>query len=295
MNKIFLNGKIVPAEKAKISVLDRGFLYGDGVFESLRTFNRQPFLLDEHIKRLLLGAKLLKIRVPLSLPQLRTAVLKTIAANNFKESYIKIIISRGEAKGHGLDPSNSTGRPTVLVLCEELKPYPPSLYEKGWRVIISKILRTSVPTSKIKSLCYVDNMLAMMGARQAGANEAFMPDEKGHIVEGTVSNFFIVKHRELFTPPIDESILQGITRGLILKLAKRSAIKVTEEIIAPNDINNCDECFATMSGSGIVPVTYIAKKKIGNGKCGPITKQLIGLYDAETHNKQRKDINDCKF
>lgn len=282
MSKVYLNGRIIPIELATISVLDRGFLYGDGVFESLRTFNRRPFLLDEHIKRLLLGAKLLKIKAVPSNKQLKTAVLKTVAVNQFKESYIKIIISRGEAKGHGLDPSNSTGQPTVIVLCEESKPYPNTLYEKGWNVIISKIIRPSVPTSKIKSLCYVDNLLAMAEAKQAGADEALMLDEKGHVVEGTVSNIFLVKHRELLTPPLAEPILQGITRGLVLKIAAQSAFKVTEKELSPKEIFKSDECFATMSGAGLVPVTSVWNKKIGSGKCGPVTKQLISLYEAET-------------
>jgi branched-chain amino acid aminotransferase len=282
MKKIYLNGKLVPAATARVSVFDRGFLYGDGIFESLRTFKRRPFLLDEHLKRLLLGAKLLKICLPPSLTQLKTAVLKTIAANNFQECYLKVIVTRGGAKSHGLDPKNSTGRPTVLVLCEELKPYPELLYVKGWKVIISKIIRPSVPTSKIKSLCYADNMLALTAAKQAGADEALLPDEKGHVVEGSVSNFFIVKHTRLFTPPLAEPILQGITRGLVLKLAKKAGLSVVEKPIRQQDIVNCDECFATMSGAGIVPITYVGKKKLGRGVCGPVTKTLIGLYQAET-------------
>jgi branched-chain amino acid aminotransferase len=282
MTKIYLNGKIVPLAGAKISVLDRGFLYGDGVFESLRTYNRRPFLLEEHLKRLLSGAKQLKIRVPLSLPQFKTAVLKTIAANHFKEHYLKVIISRGESKGHGLDPKNSTGKPTIAVLCEELKPYPASLYVKGWSVIISKIIRPAVPTSRIKSLCYVDNMLARMEADQADANEALMLNEKGHVVEGSVSNIFIIKHREIITPPVAEPILQGITRRLVLKIAQQSALRVEEKPLSPKELYSCDECFATMSGAGIVPITAVWNRKIGKGVCGPLTKQLIGLYERET-------------
>ncbi|OGB90266.1 hypothetical protein A2625_02970 [candidate division WOR-1 bacterium RIFCSPHIGHO2_01_FULL_53_15] len=278
MAKVYLNGKIVPLENARISVLDRGFLYGDGVFESLRTYNRRPFLLEEHLKRLLFGAQQLKIKVQYSLSQLKSAVLKTVSANDFKEHYIKIIISRGEAKGHGLDPSNSKGKPTVIVLCEELKPYPSSLYENGWQAIISKIIRPQVPTSRIKSLCYVDNMLARIEAKKKWADEAFMLDEKGHVVEGTVSNIFIVRNNVIITPPVAEPILQGITRALVLKLAKRAGIRVAEKVIYPEDILTANECFATMSGAGIVPVTYLGKKKIGDGKCGPIARNLIHLY-----------------
>jgi len=219
--KVYLNGKIIPLNEAKISILDRGLLYGDGVFESLRTYDRRPFLLEEHLKRLLAGAKFIKIRVPYSLPQLKLAVLKTLAANHFKEYYIKIILTRGEAKGHGLGPSNVSGKPNLIVLAEELKEYPKELYIKGWKAIIASIRRTDIPTSKIKSLCYLDNILAKAEASRAGADEAFMLDEKGHVVEGTVSNIFIIKLGTIYTPPADAPILCGITRNLVLKLAKQ--------------------------------------------------------------------------
>lgn len=280
--KVYFNGKIIPVEQAKISVLDRGFLYGDGVFESLRTYNRQPFLLDEHLKRLLAGAKLLKFRALYSLSQLKTAVFKTLTANKYKEYYIKVILTRGETRGHGLDPSNVSGKPNLIILVEELKAYPKTLYVRGWKAIISRIRRTEVPTSRIKSLCYVDNILAKAEAKKQGADEAFMLDEKGHVVEGTVSNFFIIKLGAIYTPPIDEPILSGITRNRVIKIAKQSALELAEKIIEPKDLYNCDECFVTMSGAGIIPVTKIWNKKIGNGKCGPITQELILLYQAET-------------
>lgn len=280
--KAYLNGKIIPLEEAKISILDRGLLYGDGVFESLRTYNRHPFLLEEHLKRLLAGAKQLKIKAPYSLSQLKLEVLKTIAANRFKECYVKIILTRGEAKGHGLDFSNSAGKPTVIVLAEELKEYPKSLFVNGWKAIISTVRRAEVPTSRIKSLCYLDNALAKEEARQAGADEAFMLDGKGHMVEGTISNLFIIKLGTIYTPPLDEPILCGITRNLVLKLAKQSAFKTAEKIIDPKELYNCDECFITLSGAGIIPITRIWNRRVGNGKCGPITQKLILLYQAET-------------
>jgi len=285
MQKIYLNGKIVSIENAKISVLDRGLLYGDGVFESLRTYYRRPFLLDEHLKRLLAGARFLKIRAPYSLTQLKLAVFKTIAANQFREYYIKIILTRGETRGHGLDPSNISGKPNLIILVEELKEYPKTLYAKGWKAIISSIRRTEIPTSRIKSLCYLDNILAKMEAKKQGADEAFMLDERGHVVEGTVSNIFIVKLDTIYTPPTEEPILSGITRNLVLKIAKRSAFKAVERAIDPKDLYNCDECFVTMSGAGIIPVTKIWNKKIGNGKCGPIAQKLILLYQAETQRR----------
>lgn len=282
MSKVFLNGKILRLEEANISVLDRGLLYGDGVFESLRTYDRRPFLLDEHLKRLLAGAKQIKLRVPYSPLQLKYAALKTIAANNFKEYYIKIIVTRGIAKSHGLSFANAAGKPTVIILAEQLKEYPKDTYIKGWKAIVANIRRPEIPTSRIKSLCYLDNALALSDAKKAGADEAFMLDERGNVVEGTVSNIFTVKLGTIHTPPVEEPILAGITRNLVLKLAKQSAMRATEKIINTKDLYNCDECFITMSGAGIIPVTRIWNRKIGNSKCGPITQQLILLYQAET-------------
>ncbi|MGB9612760.1 MAG: aminotransferase class IV [Candidatus Margulisiibacteriota bacterium] len=279
--KAYINGRTLSLTEAKISVLDRGFLYGDGVFESLRTFNRKPFLLDEHLKRLLSGAKTLKISHPYSLSFLKSAVFKTLAANNFKEYYIKIILTRGEAKGHGLNFSNSTGKPNLIILVEKLKEYSKTIYRYGWKAIISTIVRPNTPTSRIKSLCYLDNALAKEEAIKHKAQEAFMLDEAGRVVEGTISNIFIVKSNIIYTPPLDEPILSGVTRAFVLKLSKRLSLRVAEKPFFPKDLYHCDECFITFSGAGIVPITKIEEKKIGNGQCGPITNKLIVLYQKE--------------
>ena len=281
--KVYLNGKILPAQKAQISVFDRGLSYGDGVFESLRTYRGKPFLLEEHLKRLLLGLKFLKIRAPLNIAQLKMAVLRTLFANKFKGSYIKIMVTRGEAREHGLDPVFAAGKPNVIIIVEPLKPYPKSIFVTGWKAIISQIIRANIPTSKIKSLCYLDNMLAKMEASQAGANEAFMLDEKGNLVEGTTSNLFLIKNGIIYTPNRDEPILQGITRNLVMKLAQRSGFRVVEKMIKPKELYSADECFVTFSGLGVVPITKIWDKKIGNGQCGPLTFTLIKFYDAEAN------------
>lgn len=280
--KLFIDGKIVPQEKSLISVFDRGLFYGDGVFESFRTYGGKPFLLDEHLKRLVKGAKTLKIRLPYSIKQLKQSVLKTIAANKFKESYIKIIITRGKAKGHGLDPKNSIGKATLIVIVEKQKAYPQKLFVSGWKAIISSIRKADVPSSKIKSLNYIDNILAKVEAKRAGANEAVLLDEKGNIAEGTISNIFIVKHGIIYTPSKDSPILAGLTRILVIKLAKQSAFRIVEKLITPKELYTADECFITFSGAGVVPITRIWNKKIGKGKCGSITASLISLYNAET-------------
>jgi len=280
--KLYLNGKIIPLNQANISVLDRGLFYGDGVFESLRTFRRKPFQLEEHIKRLLRAAKFIRIRSLPSARQLKLAVLKTLATNKLKESYIKIIITRGEARGHGLNPKNVAGKPTVIVLVEQQKSYPKKIFTDGWKAIISNIARPDLPTSRIKSLCYLDNILARIEAQKNGANEALMLDEKGNIAEGSVSNIFLVKHGTIYTPSPDAPILLGLTRKLVIKLAKQAAFKVVEKTITPKELYTADECFITFSGAGVVPITRIWKKKIGSGKCGFTTASLINLYNAET-------------
>lgn len=280
--KVYLNGKIVPLQDAKISILDRGLSYGDGVFESLRTYGGKPFQLEEHLKRLLRGLKTLRIRPPLTAAQLKLAVLRTVAANKFKESYIKVMATRGEAKRHGLDRSNAGGKASIIILVEELKPYPKAISTKGWKAIISGIVRPDVPSSRIKSLCYLNNVLAKMEAKKSGADEAFMLGERRNVLEGTVSNIFIVKHGAIYTPPKDAPILAGLTRNLIIKLAKQSAFSVIEKAISPKELYTADECFITLSGPGIVPITKIWNKKIGMGTCGSVTASLIKLYDAET-------------
>jgi branched-chain amino acid aminotransferase len=279
--KVYLNGKLLPLSQAALPVMDRGFLYGDGVFESLRTYGRQPFLLEEHIKRLLSGARSIRLRPPLSAGQIRSAVLKTLAANNFKESYIKIILTRGVAKGHGLALNNTVGKPNFLILVEELKDNQ-AAFIGGWKIIISSIKKAELPTARLKSLCYLDNALALAEAKKAGANEALLLDHKGHIAEGSVSNIFLVKLDNIYTPPAEEPILAGITRNFVIKLARQSAFRIVEKPLEPKDLYTCDECFLTMSGSGIVPVVAVWNRKIGKGKPGPITSQLQARYQQET-------------
>ena len=268
--------------KKSISIFDRGFLYGDGVFESLRTYQQKPFLLDEHLKRLLKNARFIQIKGLPSFAKLKSAVYKALAAHNFKESYLKIIITRGEAKEHGLDMKNATGHPNIIIIVEEQKPLPQTLFTTGWSAVISSITKANTPSARIKSLCYLDNLLAKAEAQKAGANEAFLLDCKGKVVEGTISNIFIVKHGQLYTPPEEAPILCGLTRNLVLKLAKQSAIKAVEKVLTPKEIYTADECFVTFSGAGVVPITRIWKKKIANGKAGYLTSALIRLYDVET-------------
>ncbi len=263
--------------------LDRGFLYGDGVFESLRTYNGKPFLLDEHLKRLYKALKIIRIKPPLSAKQLKAKVLKELKAKKLKETYIKIIITRGEAKEPGLDPKKAGKKPTLIILIEKLK----KKKLKPWKAIISSIIKPENPSSTIKSLCYLDNILAKMQAKKFSADEAFLLDQNGYLAEGTISNIFIVKLGTVYTPSLASPILAGVTRKLVIKLAKQSAFRVVEKDLNPKDLYNADECFVTFSGSGIVPIVRIWNKRIGKGKPGYVTEALIKRYDAET----KKSIN----
>jgi len=280
--KVYLNGKIIPLNEAKISVLDRGLFYGDGIFETLRTYNKKPFQLEEHIKRLLQTCKAFRLKCPMSAIQLKNSVLKTLAANNFKNAHIKIIVTRGEASKSGLSTKNVAGRATIIILIDALKPLPKQVFIKGWKAIISSIMRPAVPSSQFKTLNYINNVLAKHEAKKNGADEAILLDKSGNIVEATSSNIFIVKHGELFTPPTDAPILLGLTRKTIMRIAKQSAFRVVEKIITPKELYTADECFITSSGPGIIPITRVWNKKIGTGKCGLVTENLINLFDAET-------------
>ncbi|OGC21377.1 hypothetical protein A2291_07775 [candidate division WOR-1 bacterium RIFOXYB2_FULL_42_35] len=281
-NQVYLNGQIVPADQANISIFDRGLLYGDGVFESLRTYNQKVFQLEDHLKRVLRSAKYIRINGLPSIGKLKSAVLKTLAANNFKETYIKIVISRGIALEHGLATNKVKGKPNIFIIAAEQKPYPQTVFTNGWKAIISSITRANTPSSRIKSLCYLDNILARIEAKKNAANEAFLLDDKGNVIEGTISNIFVVKHGGIFTSPENSPIVLGLTRKLVIKLAKQSAFNVTEKNLTPKEIYTADECFISFSGAGVVPITRIWKKRVGNGKPGHITSALIRLYDDET-------------
>jgi len=280
--KVYLNGKFISQKEASLSIFDRGLLYGDGVFESLRTYDGRPFLLEEHIKRLLKALKILRIKSPMSAKKLKLAVLKTLAINKLKESYLKIIVTRGVASEHGLADSLALGKTNLIIIVQEQRPYHKKIFERGWKSIISSIKKPDVPTAKIKSLCYLDNILAKMEARKAGAEEAILLDEAGNLAEGTISNIFIVKFGTIYTPPKEAPILAGITRERVIKLAKQAAFKVIEKTITPKELYTADECFVTLSGPGVVPITKIWQKKIGSGQCGYTTASLIKLYNDET-------------
>lgn len=258
-NKALFNNKIIDLDKLKIFPFDRGFMYGDGVFESLRTYNGKPFLLNEHLSRLEQDAKTIGIKIPLTKEKLKAAVLKLIKVNGYKESYIKIIVTRGIANQHGLSIKNSQ-KPTLLILAEE-QPLdtstPLSARDKEWTIKISSVIKYKTPISHIKSLNYLENILAKKEAEEAGADEAILLSPEGYVTEGTISNIFIAKKGVLYTPPLSLGILPGITRNLIIQTAKKQGIKVKERFFTVADLKKADEVFLTFSGQGIIHVKKI--------------------------------------
>ena len=281
----FFNGQIIPQTEARLPVSDRGFLYGDGVFESLRTYQRIPFLLAEHLHRLFFDAKAIKLTPPFTKKQVASAVEKVIERNKGGELYLKIIMTRGSTQKHGLAFANLAGKPNFIIMAEPL----PATGEKLWRTAIPGLIKAASPTSRLKSLCYLDNILALNEARLSGADEALLLNKNGLIIEGCVSNFFIVKNDLLMTPPLSEPILPGITRALVLKLAKRARLAVTEKAPTIREALNCDESFATLSGSGLIPIVKINNKVINESQTGEITGLLLKLYAQEIERYIKKN------
>jgi branched-chain amino acid aminotransferase len=271
---IYLDGQFVKEEEAKISVFDHGLLYGDGVFEGLRSYNGKIFKLDEHLIRLYNSAKAILLEIPLKFDELKRVVIETVKKNNLKDSYIRIVVTRGVGD-LGLDPRKCP-KPTIFVIASHIQLYPESLYEKGIDVI-------TVPTRRnlheslnpaIKSLNYLNNILAKIEATNAGATEGLILNQFGYVSECTGENIFIVKGNILKTPPISAGALEGITRKVVMDIGKNIGLEVKEENLTRYDIYTSDECFLTGTAAEIVPVVSVDRRIIGNGKPGKITMKI---------------------
>ncbi len=271
---IYLDGKFVTEEEAKISVFDHGLLYGDGVFEGLRSYNGKIFKLDEHLIRLYNSAKAILLEIPLKFDELRKVVIETVRKNNLKDSYIRIVVTRGVGD-LGLDPRKCS-KPTIFIVASSIQLYPEILYEKGIDVI-TVATRRNLPESlnpAIKSLNYLNNILAKIEATNAGATEGLILNQFGYVSECTGENIFIVKDNILKTPPISAGALEGITRKVVMDIGKNIGLEVKEENLTRYDIYTSDECFLTGTAAEIVPVVSVDKRIIGNGKPGKITMKI---------------------
>ena len=280
---VYIDGKFYPKSEAKVSVYDHGLLYGDGVFEGIRAYNGVVFKLKEHIDRLYRSAHTITLRIPLTKSKMTQCVLETLKRNNLKEAYIRLVVTRGVGT-LALDPRQCP-KPSIIIIAEPmLQIHGVEAKEKGVTAIISWLRRDPIDatTHEIKSLNYLNSVLARIEATAAGADEAICLDKTGCVCEGPGENIFIVKEGKIFTPPISSGALHGITRGLIMKLAERLGYTVTERNITPNELFNADEVFFTGTAVEVTPVREINKRVTGNGKPGPVTKRIMQEFEKIT-------------
>ncbi len=282
---IYLNGEYVSEEEAKISVFDHGFLYGDGVFEGIRAYGGKVFKLEEHLKRLYDSARAIALKIPLSKEEMKGKVLETLRRNKLKDAYIRLVVSRG--KGDlGLDPLKCP-HPEVIIIAHKISIYPEELYEKGLEVVVVST-RRNIPSALdpcVKSLNYLNNILAKIEANYKGVPEAIMLNKDGYVAECTGDNVFIVKNKVLITPPTWVGILKGITRDVVIHLARKEGISVREEVFTPAELYASDECFLTGTAAEVIPVTRVDGRIIGEGKVGEITKKLIRQFRRLTQTE----------
>lgn len=280
--KIYINGKYYGEKDAKISVFDHGLLYGDGIFEGIRAYNGRVFKLKEHIDRLFCSAKAIMLEIPLDAEAMMAAVLETCRRNQIRDGYIRLVVTRGVGT-LGLNP-NRCKDPAVIIIAGKIQLYPPELYQKGMAIVTVPTVRNlhSALNPAIKSLNYLNNILAKIEANQAGCEEAVMLNAEGFVAECTGDNIFVVKEGQLLTPPLSAGALYGITRKVVMEIAAESGLKVAECNLTRYDLFNAEECFLTGSGAELVPVVRVDGRVIGAGKPGPATQRLVTQYHALT-------------
>jgi len=282
--KIYLNGQFVEKKDAKVSVFDHGFLYGDGAFEGIRSYNKLVFKLNEHIERLYETAHTMMIRIPLTQQQMSKAIVDTLKKNKLADAYIRVIVSRGEGD-LGLDPKKCYGKPSIIIITDKITLYPKALYNKGMEIITVPTIRNNPEAlnPQLKSLNYLNNILAKIEASNSGYMEAIMMDPQGYVAECTGDNIFIIKKGVLSTP--SQGRLKGITREAVLELAEKAKIKTEERFITRHEVYTADECFLTGTAAEIIPVVKVDGRLIGNGKPGVLTTKLTKAFHIVT----RKD------
>jgi len=275
---IYLEGKLVPEEQAKVSVFDHGLLYGDGVFEGIRAYNGKVFRLKEHIRRLYQSAQTIMLKIPVSPENLTAAILETLRANKLRDAYIRVVITRG--KGDlGLDPRKCP-KASYFVITSKIQLYPEELYEKGIDIITVATRRTNVEmlTPGVKSLNYLNNILAKIEGNNAGVSEALLLNQEGLVLECTGDNVFLVRGKEILTPPLYLGILAGITRQAVLELAPRAGLTAREIPFTRHDLFNADEVFLTGTAAEVIPVIRIDGRQVRKGGPGFYTKNLMIFF-----------------
>src|SRR3982750_2811064 len=263
--KIYIDGKFYSEANAKVSVFDHGLLYGDGIFEGIRFYNGRVFRLEQHLERLWDSARSICLEIPMSHGEMSEALLETIRKNDLRDGYIRLVVTRGVGN-LGLNPAQCK-RPSVIIIAATIALYPAEIYARGLTVITCATLRTS-PSSlnpAVKSLNYLNNVMARIEANLAGADEALMLNEAGNVSECTADNIFVIKHGQIFTPPISAGALRGITRAVAFELAAEMGVRITETEITRHDVFIADECFLTGTAAELIPVIKADGRVIGNG------------------------------
>jgi branched-chain amino acid aminotransferase len=276
--KIWLDGQLVDKADAKISVYDHGLLYGDGVFEGIRVYAGKLFHVDMHLRRLYDSARAIRLTIPISVEQMKSAIEQTFKANNFTDCYVRVVITRGVGD-LGINPKNSR-QPSVFIITDLISVYPKEMYEKGMAVITSSYIRNhpNATSPRIKSLNYLNNILAKIEANDAGVPEAVMLNHEGNVAECTADNIFIVRNGHVLTPAMTDGILEGVTRNVIMELCATNGVPCNEKTLQRHDLYIADEIFVTGTGAEVMPVTKVDGRIIGTGEVGSITRRLIGLF-----------------
>ncbi|MCM8794964.1 MAG: branched-chain-amino-acid transaminase [Candidatus Omnitrophica bacterium] len=280
--KVYFNGELIDSSEAKVSIYDHGLLYGDGVFEGIRSYNRLVFKLKEHVDRLYESAHTIMLKIPMSRQEMAQAIIKTLKANDLKDAYIRVVATRGVGD-LGLDPRKCP-TPTIFIITDKIVLYSEELYRKGMEIVTVPTPR-NLPEAlnpQIKSLNYLNNILAKIEATNAGVAEALMLSAHGYVAECTGENIFILRQGALLTPPPYAGILKGITRGCVMELGRAAKIPVREEMLTRHDLYNASECFMTGTAAEIAPIVKIDGRVIGSGTPGPATLKLMAAFKKLT-------------
>ena len=282
--KIYIDGEFYEKEHAKVSVFDHGLLYGDGVFEGIRFYNGRVFRLEEHIDRLYDSARAICLSIPLDKAAMTEATLETIRQNGLKDGYVRLVVTRGSGD-LGLNPALCP-KATIIIIASKITLYPQEMYENGLMVVTCATRRIphGALSPMVKSLNYLNNVMAKIEAANAGAGEGLMLNEQGYVAECTGDNVFIVKNGRIFTPPISSGALAGVTRGVVFEMAAEAGIPISEPDITRYDLFTADECFLTGTAAELIPVVTLDRRAIGDGKPGPITRQLMTRFHELTQS-----------
>ncbi|MGH8046046.1 MAG: branched-chain-amino-acid transaminase [Chthoniobacterales bacterium] len=280
--KVHIDGEFYEKEHAKISVFDHGLLYGDGVFEGIRFYNGRVFRLEEHINRLYDSARAICLTIPIDKAAMTAATIETIKKNDLRDGYVRLVVTRGDGD-LGLNPALCP-KATIIIIAAKITLYPDSAYENGLMVVTCATRR--IPhgslSPMVKSLNYLNNVLAKIESQNAGAGEGLMLNEQGYVAECTGDNVFIVKNGKIYTPPISSGALAGVTRAVVFELAAEAEISISEPDITRYDLWTADECFLTGTAAEIIPVVTLDRRDIGDGRPGPVTKRLMTRFHELT-------------